>query len=283
MESTTDSIRDKGRHSMALISAFTRQAAASGGRIAIATSFGKDSMVLLHLVAVHCLEEGIPMPDCVCFKEPFEASKYRWGQDMAERMGLTVYDWRPSATAMQQEGTEFEVQNYYRFGPRGIMTCPTGIVPPQAGRPFRCAMEDFLNKPKAPPLDVPWTHWIIGHKGTDSDPIYGGDAGTRVEWRIVPGVGEFLFPLRDWTDADIWAFSAAEGVPQNAMRYKDGKQDMDDLRWNPDFFHACTACLDRRPEAPRFVPCPRRAGAVIENISARVPWADQSKPTYMED
>jgi hypothetical protein len=273
-----DILADKA---VALACRFIGAAHRDGGRLAVMTSFGKDSMVLLDVMRRAAAHMRTPMPDCICFREPFEAGKYAWGQRMAEVFKLTVYDWRPSGTAMQQEGDEFEVQNYYRFGPHGIMTCPTGILPWNGEGDFRCALDDFLNKPLAPPVNGPWTHFMVGHKGSDADPIYGGDAGTRVDWRIVPAVGEFCFPLREWTDADVWAYTAEFDVPQNPDRYRDGAQQLDDLRANPDYFTACTACLDRRPGAPRFVECPKR-GAVIENVSGRVPWADQSKPSYME-
>jgi 3'-phosphoadenosine 5'-phosphosulfate sulfotransferase (PAPS reductase)/FAD synthetase len=274
---------EKALRAVSLVEAFLRKAAEDGGRPCVMTSFGKDSMVLLHVVGQACERTGVRMPDCVCFREPFDARKYRFAHRMAEFLGLRVYDWRPSATAMQQAGDEFEVQNYYRWGQHGAMTCPTGIVPPEEGQEFLCAVDDLLMKPLAPPIDGPWTHFLIGHKGSDADPIYGGDAGTRVEWRMVPGAGEFLFPLRDFTDDDIWDLSELEQIPQNGDRYQGREQNMDDLRANPDFFHACTRCLDRRPEAGRFVTCPKRGGATVENISSRVAWADQSKPSYMED
>lgn len=269
-----------------------RACAAAGGRPAVLTSFGKDSMVLLHLARAAAARLGAPMPDCICLTEPMEAGKYAWGQRVAEKWDLRVYDWQPSLTAMQQEGDEFEVQNYYTFGrPGGTITCPTGIVPmpadcpPDQWRKYLCAFDDLYCKVLAPVDGIrgPWTHFLVGHRGDDADPIYGGDAGTRIDWRIVPGVGEFVFPLREWSEADIWDATELYGIPVNRARYKGRAQDMDDLGANPDYFHACTRCLDRRPEAPHFVECPRRGGARIENVAAKVRWADQTKPSYMRD
>lgn len=256
-------------------------------RPAILTSFGKDSMVLLFLVRDWCAANGHKMPDCIFFKEPHMPRKYAHANAVIEAWCLSVYDWRPSSTWMLQSGDEWEIMNRYAIGEQHDLPCPTGIRPPQDGKPFLCALADIYNKPLAAPAPGLWDLLLIGHKGSDTDTIQGGDIGTRIDWRVVPGCPvELVFPLRTWDDKDIWEFSTARNVPQNDRRYvpdgQGGMQESDDYTWNPDYFEACTACMDRRPGAPTHVPCPKRGGAMIENTSPYLRWMEPEKLPYFD-
>jgi len=247
----------------------------------VATSFGKDSMVLIHLL----LSLGIK-PPMVFFREPFMPKRYEFSNEVIKHFGLTVYDWRPFKTSMQQNGDEVEIQNYYAINMKCSvnMTCPTGIVPPVEGKDFLCGLRDLLLKPLGGGFDAPWDVCYIGHKISDSDPIYGGDAGCRTEFRVTPYGMDFSYPLQDWTHEDIWEYSEEHNVPQNMKRYfkkEDGTYDqLEDKTYNPDYFEACTKCLVRGGD--KYVVCPK-TGLRIENISDKVPWGDQNKPSYMVD
>jgi hypothetical protein len=165
------------------------------------------------------------------------------------------------------------------------MTCPTGIVDPEKDLPWVCSL-DILERPKqshlqASAFDCVW----IGHKGCDSDPILGGDAGTRIESRILPNTANMMFPLRDWSHDDIWEYIELNNIPYDSDRYEkvDGKWgEKKDKRHNMDYVHACTNCIDCRPTAPKFTHCPR-IDMIVENISSMVPWASQEKLNYMKD
>jgi hypothetical protein len=125
----------------------------------------------------------------------------------------------------------------------------------------------------------------VGHKGCDSDPILGGDAGTRINSRFGQGWMNFMFPLRDWTHDDVWEYIEKNNVPWDKDRYEkeDGKyREKADRSFNVDYVHACTACIDRRNTAAKYVYCPKFKG-VVENASTRYPWADQSPLSYMKD
>jgi hypothetical protein len=247
-------------------------------RSALAWSGGKDSMVLLHIL--HSL--GVKMP-VIFFKEPWQPEKYSFQNSVIELYGLEVYTWHPSSSAFQQNGDEFEVQNVYQLN-TSTMTCPTGITAPVAGKPFACAI-DILNRPKQAALFANWDMVWIGHKSCDSDPILGGDAGTRINARFGQGWVNFMFPLRDWSHDEIWEYIEHNGVPWDKNRYEkvDGKyREKEDKAMNVDYVHACTACIDKRPEAKKFVYCPKFKG-MVENASSRYPWFDQTPLTYMKD
>ena len=248
-------------------------------RSVAAWSGGKDSMVLLHLLRT----EGL-RPPVFFFREPWQPRKYEFHDRLIRDWELLVHSWHPSESAVQQEGDEFEVQQLYRFNGDAI-TCPTGIVPPAEGLPWACGL-DIVQRPHQSELtlnavDAVW----VGHKRCDSDPVLGGDAGTRVEVRRVASGLHLLFPLRDWSHDDVWAYIEDCDVPFDEARYEkvDGAwRERPERCHNADYVHACMRCLDRRDEAPKFVECPK-LGMTIENMAHTVPWVEPCKLSYMSD
>lgn len=242
-------------------------------------SGGKDSMVLLHIMR----SMGIDLP-LIFFREPWQPWKYKFHDNLIQDWKLLVYSWHPYQSAFQQEGDEWEVQNHYKVNST-ILTCPTGITKPQKDTPFVCSL-DILKRPKqhyleAPNFDCLW----IGHKACDSDPILGGDAGTRIDSRVLFDQATMVFPLKDWTHEDIWKYTEDNNVPYDQDRYEkvDGVWgEKRDKIHNVDYVHACTLCVDRREGADKFVYCPKLQ-MKIENISHLVPWAEQEKLSYMKD
>lgn len=244
----------------------------------ICWSGGKDSMVLLHILK----GLGIELP-VIFFRELWQNYKYEFHEKIIREWKLLVYTWHPLASSMQQEGDEYEVQNWYQIN-ESLLTCPTGITPPDGELDWACAL-DILDRPKQGKLSIdPFDALWIGHKGCDSDPILGGDCGTRIGARVLPGEAAMLFPLRDWSHKDVWDYIDEFGVPVDEERYirtADGWRERPEKRWNADYVHACTRCLDRRESADRFVECPK-LGTTIENVASKVPWAGQEKLSYME-
>lgn len=249
---------------------------------AICWSGGKDSMVLLHMMR----SLGIALP-VVFFREPWQPRKYAFHDSIIRRWELQILSWHPSGVAFQQREDEFELQNLYHLGDRPI-TCPTGIVPPADGLPWACAI-DMAKRPTQERLDVfpPFQALWIGHKRTDRDVMLGGDAGTRVHAKVSLDEHASFFPLRDWSDEDIWNYIHWFQVPYDEERYHqraDGSWgEREHRRQNADYVHACTRCIDSRADAPRFVECPKLGLALVENIAGTLPWVEPRKPSYMSD
>jgi hypothetical protein len=84
---------------------------------------------------------------------------------------------------------------------------------------------------------------------------------------------------------DVFKYCEDNDVPIQTDRYgKVGELwgELEDRRNNCDYVHACTLCLDKREDAPKFVDCPKMKMRVA-NVSERVLWADQTIPAYMEE
>jgi 3'-phosphoadenosine 5'-phosphosulfate sulfotransferase (PAPS reductase)/FAD synthetase len=163
-------------------------------------SGGKDSMALLDLVVN---KYGMKMP-VVFFREPWQPHKYAFQNRVIEEWGLEAYTFHPRASAFQQTDDEFEVQNYYWIN-NTPYTCPSGITPPEDHQPWACAL-DMVQRPKQHNMVANWDVGFVGHKACDSDPIYGGDAGTRIDCMINPGHIMSAYPMRDWSHDDVFKY-----------------------------------------------------------------------------
>lgn len=244
------------------------------GRPAIMSSFGKDSMVLLHLV--RSLGHKLPV---IFHKEPFMPKKYRFARKVINLWDLTVYDFPPNATAVQEHEGEYEIVNYYPGGQRPVVL-PTGICAPAKGETPLCGLHDIYLKPIGT-FGYPWDFVFVGHKSSDHDPIYGAVPLAADVARNL-GSASAAFPVRHFTDEDVWAYHKQFDLPMHVERYeqtKDGWRERADKTQNPDYFPACVACMRQDGGA---VPCHRLGGALTSNVAAQLRWAPRENPNYLQ-
>ena len=225
-------------------------------------SGGKDSTVLLHLA----LLEGAV--ECVFWTLPWQRRKLEFAHRLQELWDLTVHDSPPVSAALCQGNGRIDVmEDYELLGANQRLTVARGTEPVQEGRPFVCGV-DWLERPKAR-TEFPFDLAMHGHKSCDIDPL-SGPVPLEVDVVQCPGGTETIFPLRDWTDADVWDYTAAYELPWDESRYDAEGKSLPDKGMNSDYYHACFRCCDEREG--EFVSCPKRGGAMINSIAARVPW-----------
>ena len=235
---------------------------------AIMCSFGKDSMVLLHLIR----SKGINLP-VIFHREPFYSEKYEFANRIIKDWDLTVYDYSPIDTAVFKKNGFIEILNYYQTG-AGSMILPTGITEPDYIKKYLCGLKDLLQKPLGSYI-YPWDVVFVGHKSSDVDPLQ-GEVKLHLDLKINVSSVDLAFPLKDWTDNNIWDYIEKNDVPYQMNRYVDRKE-ISDKTYNSDYFPACTRCLDK--DSPAQVEFPK-LNMTINNISSLVKQIEDIKFDY---
>jgi len=213
-------------------------------------SFGKDSLVLLHLIL---RIKKIPV---IYWREPFYQKKFAHSQSIAEKWDLEVYDYPPTFTDYLQLGNYFDVYSYYYINGKDYVNLSTGTrdYKPE-DKEFLCAIKDLLGRPKVPAYEFNWDCIFHGHK--QCDPLYVTDRIELPRLKIF-GKGILAMAIKDWTDNEIWDYIHKYDLPFNKERYRAGNE-----KFNNDVFPTCHDCLDYRkigsmvycPKLKKEVPC----------------------------
>ncbi len=234
----------------------------------IGFSGGKDSMVLTHIMTRR-LNLEIPV---VFHREPFQVHKYAFGMRVLADWKLTAFDYPPASRSMWLGKGILAWTNHYQIGrmPDGrvvTLDLPKNIVRDDS-EDAMCGLEHFIQTPTGL-FNYPWDMFFVGQKNTDEDQIAGKTPLTCdiSQNRIGPSG---VFPLRHWTDDDIWLYIKTEKLPVDSDRYDyDLEKERESKAWNSDYFAACTRCIDKREGD--VVTCPK-TGLEISNVSAQVPY-----------
>lgn len=239
----------------------------------VMSSFGKDSMVMLALIK----NLGLKFP-VLFHREPFFPKKYAFANEIIEKEEYAVYDYAPSGTSIIKNGLFIEIVNWYSLGKK-FSYLPTGIREPEEGKPFLCGLRDIYRKPVSPNFSFPWDLVFVGHKTTDRDPIFNA-VPLSVDLKQNEGGPDYFFPLRHFTDADIWEYHNRFGVPVNSRRYDPEKNytERADITYNNDYHSVCVRCMDR--DQPTSVLCPL-INQQISNISSELMYTEPEKPAYI--
>lgn len=226
-------------------------------RPALACSFGKDSMVMLFLVRQ--LRPDIPVLYFKAFPHP---TKHQFAIRIAEELGLDLRLPEPKFKDLIAKDGRVELVEIYKAAPNRLMYFPIepepGYVP---GPGFNCAVDWFLSP--TTPTEMDFDAIFVGHRGDDVDPTHG-------KVPLVDSVFEvegfrFIYPIKEWTEADIWEFSREVGIPQNEARYSG------DMSANNDYYPLCVNCLKAEDG---LVDCPK-AGERIASIGSRLGLEDR--------
>ena len=206
-------------------------------------SFGKDSLVMLHLIL---RIKKIPV---IYWREPFYQSKFEYPQKVAQLWDLEIYDYPPTFCDYLQLDDYFDVYNFYYAGGKNYINLYTGIKKYKLNdKKFLCAYKDLLMRPKVPIYDFRWDCIFHGHK--QIDPIYIVD-NIPLPKLTSFGNGILVLPIKDWTDEEIWAYIERYELPYNKERYDNKNEET-----NNDIFPTCYDCLDYR-NLDKKVLCPK--------------------------
>jgi 3'-phosphoadenosine 5'-phosphosulfate sulfotransferase (PAPS reductase)/FAD synthetase len=247
---------------------------------AVMCSFGKDSMALLHLI-----RNTLPMNPLNCHsypvsvlhhKHPWFPAKQEFAESVIKSWALEVHDFPPIACGVKFKPDLLELVALYTFGST-MMGLPINTEAPIQRRDFVCGLEGWINRPKSGPITYPWTTVYSGHKSSDVDQFEGKVALTCD--RVILGGVNLVFPLRHWTDDDVWDYIEENHIPYDKRRYQDRKE-LPDKWLNPDYIHACTACIDPRNTTDKEVFCPKLRENV-PNLGSKVLQVN-IRPDYVE-
>ena len=207
-------------------------------------SFGKDSLVLLHL----CLRvRKVPV---IFFRFAKFHEKHAHALRVMQEWDLEVYDLWPTAVMEYQSGEFFEMLHAYAMGQQGYMFLFSGIRKRRDDESrYLCAVDDLLRRPRAQAHEYPWDVTFHGHKGTD-DPEMGAQ-GVITHPVSQLGGTRLVVPFVDWTDEDIWDYIHTYDLPYDRQRYEARDESV-----SPDKYPTCYRCLDTTLRG-QMVDCPK--------------------------
>lgn len=231
------------------------------GQPCVMCSFGKDSIAVLHMVRKFA---DLPV---VFHREPFQHHKYDYANRIIRDWDLHVVDYPPLGTTVSESDTELEIVNQYQAGNKYVYL-PTGLRPPVPGQKVICALDKIYHKPTGT-FNYPFDIAFHGHKSVDVDPILGG---VPLNSDVAMNLGSIsaAFPLRHFTNADVWRYIEENAIPVHESRYEktaDGWREREDKTDNPDYINACYACMSNKTGSS--VPCPK-FGCNVSNISSQL-------------
>lgn len=231
--------------------------------------FGKDSIVMLHLIR----EMGLNWP-IMCHREHEFPVKWRFANKIMELWNLTCYDYPPRACSVFYENDTFCVATQYGVG-FGDLVLPGILYTPERfiEGEYLCALKDIYLQPKCHGFDYPWDVGLLAARFDEKHPHFGGAClGQQFENKLNIGSADFAYPLLSWTAQDVCQYHVDYGVPINTDVYeiKDGELiSKQDPTYDPDRRPACYECM--KPDNPKVVFCPKRMSQV-NNVSGSLAW-----------
>jgi hypothetical protein len=242
-------------------------------RAVVLWSGGKDSTALLHLIR-YGAEIDVPV---IQYRQPKFRERYAYSNYLIKEWNLEVYEYPPMKVALA-DGPDvntgevrFDMLHYFQWG-RDCVILSLGTEKPKEGEKFLCGVTDFLQRPTGT-FNWPWGAVYIGTKFEDTDLIK-GHVPLAQDIRIVDGSPVSLYPMRDWTDDEIFWYLEDNGIEPDPTRYiKENQQwkNNPDKSLNADFYPTCFNCVNRH--LGNHVHCPK-LNATITNISDMAPYED---------
>lgn len=252
-------------------------------RPAAMLSFGKDSMVMADLIRKSGGQSDFPRThgfpiDVIYHRDPWFPHKHKFADEIIESWSMEVHDYPPMLAGVKVKPDMLELVARYNFG-HGVLDIPRNTLGPEEypRRDYICGLNDWLLRPKSFLNDYVWDTVFLGHRDADVDP-FEGHVPLKSDETELFGV-RMVFPLRHWTDQDLWDYIEEHHVPVQETRYI-SRGEINDKWHNNDYIHACTRCVDPR-EMRENVFCPKlkqdvkNRGAEVLQLYAQVPYLDK--------
>jgi len=218
-------------------------------------SFGKDSMVLLHLIR-RCLG-NIPV---AYYHLPGQNDRNEFANKVIRELNLMVYDLQASTRDIVfHHEDKFDLVSIVPISKDKYISFFHEITDDGS---MQCIL-NFLKGPFYSATSIPWNVFFHAHKSSDIDPMF-GPVPLKSEIKMNDSI-KICYPLRDWTDEDIWNYAVKNNLMINELCYnKDNNfAPFLDKRYNNNYYSACTECIN--PVKPKFVRC-RIANKEVLNI-----------------
>lgn len=218
-------------------------------RPALMFSWGKDSLLLVHRLVRLGLAPKWTFLHCA---DPLQPQKLRFISEVMRDWHLVVHHLMPAQRAIYEEGPHLNIVGRYSLTSHTTFDLPKDVDDACVGEQGRyvCLRDQWIHGQPSAVHELQNDALVIGHKDTDVDPVLGAIPLNR-DHVITPDGIVTYFPLRHWTDADVWDFTRRWKVPYDEARYAEPTN----KAHNPDWIHACGNCL--RADAAPSVPCPR--------------------------
>jgi 3'-phosphoadenosine 5'-phosphosulfate sulfotransferase (PAPS reductase)/FAD synthetase len=203
----------------------------------VMVSFGKDSMVMLHLI--RSIRKDI---DIIYITPPQFPKKQEFANKIIEDWNLKVYrDIPPVRVGVMYGEEKVEILNEYAIGEQTI-AIPIGRVEPNFSTDeWVCGRDEYLDRHLGY-YNYPWDVSFIGHKGSDTDDVL-GSVNIDISIKEIPNSSTFVYPLTEWNDTDVWDYIHSNNVPYAEKRYdKDGTEYLDKT-YNSDRYPYCNKCF----------------------------------------
>ncbi len=227
-----------------------RKGLEAGDRPVVLSSFGKDSIVLMHLVREQ--QKGdIPI---LWFRHEFrgQSKRHKFALQVIKDWQLRCFDYLPVQRVPLAGKGILELAEFYSLGGDTTLAVFFGT----SGEYGECIL-DVGKLPTTAKFDYPWNVNFHGQRREEWHPLFGrvplqedGEEREGSKW---------FYPLRNWTLADIWEYTMELGLPVNFERYVKGQEEYDG-----DQYAICSACINPIYKMPQ-VYCPKE-GKLIDHI-----------------
>lgn len=185
-------------------------------------SFGKDSVLVLHLIR----ELGYNIPVLI-FQDWLTKYQKVFIKEMVEKWKLTVFFYQP----LRAEKRGDSLVTYYNVAGRSLPVIQDIVTN------GRCGL-DLLNFTPLP-FNYIWDLTIVGSKNCDEHPLVSAPDFEAFN----SDSHKMIMPLADWSHDEVWDYIIDNNVPYDARVYYDGDEKADTGN-----FSGCFSCVDTKEQ-----------------------------------